>query len=359
MSRKKSALDNAILQQSTELEIEQLERALVRCKHRNKDLSRTKTALEKRLISLEADLELFQGIPAPKKVLTRIAKGRKRTGSREATALFVLSDWHCEETVTLEDTNGRNEYNLDICDQRWERWARGAVTLLEGWTTGKSAATVRDVVIALIGDMINGYLRDDDLIGNSLPPAIAVRWVEERVSRALQYLLDHYSGHIHVVCRSGNHGRMRSTSSNRIMWGQKESMSLEHLLYSFVAMRFESEPRITFDVPTDGIFTYLDIKGMTFRFFHGDSVSYGGGIGGLTIPLMKKLMRYDKVRRADMSVLGHFHQTLWHNDFMVNGSGVGYNSYANMLGCDPEQPQQSAALVRLNRGIDCKQEIWL
>lgn len=339
-----------------------LEQELRRSQRSVTELTRDKAALMKRLDALEEDIAFIKAVPPPAAVLRRLATGHKRTGSRDATAVFLASDWHVEETVTLDETNGMNFYDLAEAERRIEAYFAGVVTLLEGWTTGKNAAVVRDIVIALIGDLINGYLREEDLICNGLTPTVAVRWLEERIASGLQHVLDKTDVRIHVVCRTGNHGRVKGINNNRIMWSQKEAMSLEHLLYHFLSVRFaeREEKRLTFDVPDEGLYTYLDVKGVTIRFMHGDTVKYQGGIGGLTIPLRKAILRLNQGRAAHVTCLGHFHQTVWEpNEFIVNGSMVGMNSYGMALGFRPEQPQQCAFLVRQNRGVATKEEIWL
>ena len=58
---------------------------------------------------------------------------------------------------------------------------------------------------------------------------------------------------------------------------------------------------------SDGYWNYLDVFDKTVGFHHGDAVKFNGGIGGLTIPLMKYLHRANQQRRIDYSFCGHFH----------------------------------------------------
>lgn len=352
-------LSAAIKQQDASEEIDNLRLQLATSKRNAATKSASLTAALKRIELLNREFDFLRAVPPPTKVLSQLAGARRRSGSRHAVAVFPASDWHVEETVTLAETDGQNQYDLEIATQRIERWASGVVSMVEAWTSGSHAAEIDQIVVPLLGDLMNGYLREDDLIGNSLTPPQAVRWLEDRIGEAIEYMLRHLDVKIHIPCRTGNHGRLMALSNRRTIWAQKEAMSLESLLYHFLSTRFAAEPNVTFDVPDAGIWTYLDVKGTTMRLGHGDTIRYGGGIGGLTVPLMKALHRLDQQRPADFTFLGHFHQTLWHARCGVNGSLIGMNAYGVASGFQPETPQQSAFLVRQGRGVSVKQEIWV
>ena len=95
------------------------------------------------------------------------------------------------------------------------------------------------------------------------------------------------------------------------------------------------------------------------RFWHGDSVKYGGGIGGLTIPLIKAIHKYNEQVDAYFNFMGHYHQ-LWQatRDCIVNGSGIGVSPYAQRIGASPEEPMQSFALMDNKYGITAKMPIF-
>lgn len=325
-----------------------------------RDLARVREVnleYEKRLNELTAVQRFLDYEPNPRRAIEALRRGAKRASTREAVAVVICSDWHVEETVTLEQTNGANEMSLDIAEARIERLGRGIVRMIE---LSRHGADVQRLVVALIGDIINGYLRDENLIGNSLTPPEAIVWVWERIARMLEFVRDHAGlKNIHVVCRSGNHGRFMGLSTTRVMWSEKETMSLEHILYSMLAARYKGDPILSFDVPKSGIYTELDILDYKYRFFHGDNVKFMGGVGGLSVPLTKLVLRLNQRRKAYMHCLGHFHSTHWLPNANVNGSLIGYDAYATALGFDFEIPQQSFFLVRRGRGQDERKSIFL
>ena len=73
----------------------------------------------------------------------------------KASPAVALSDWHVEEEVTLEKTNGRNEYNLEIAERRIKRVMTRIPEYCERYCPmGKV------LYIGVLGDMINGWIHD-------------------------------------------------------------------------------------------------------------------------------------------------------------------------------------------------------
>ncbi len=88
----------------------------------------------------------------------------------------------------------------------------------------------------------------------------------------------------------------------------------------------------------------------TIRFQHGHMVKYGGGVGGLTIPLNKAIAQWNRGKHADLDVLGHFHQMFDGGNFIVNGSLIGYDSFALSIKASYEKPKQALFLIDRKRG---------
>ncbi len=127
--------------------------------------------------------------------------------------------------------------------------------------------------------------------------------------------------------------------------------SLERYMYHNIADYFEDNKRVTFLI-AEGQHSYLKVYDMTIRMLHGHSVKFGGGMGGVTIPVRKAISQWNKVRRADLTLLGHFHQMLDGGDFIVNGSLIGYNAYALSIKADYNIPSQTFFLIsNYNGGV--------
>ncbi len=269
------------------------------------------------------------------------------TGQHIACPIIALSDWHFEETVDPETINGLNNYNLEIAEARWFTCIQNAMRLV---AMDRKHSTIDEAVVWLGGDFITGYIHEEMQQVNSLSPVMAIRFAKKHIIAALEFMLKHGRfTRITVVCNYGNHGR--TDKKKIISVGYRNSY--EWAMYCDIADYFaqKGEERIDMRIPR-GFLEYAVILGYTWRFMHGDYIRYQGGIGGLTIPLVKALHRYDTQRYADYTILGHFHTRIMATArCYVNGSGIGYNAYAQSIGAPPEAPVQSYILVDQARGV--------
>jgi hypothetical protein len=313
--------------------------------------SRLKDALEA-LEKCKIEIKTIAKVHKTRDSVTPIKPREIKSGAREATWVALASDWHIEETVDPAKVNGVNAYNLTIARNRVKRYFSG-VSWLVNYHVPKFK--LRDGILWLGGDLITGYLREENLEDNQCSPVVAAARLVEWISAGIQHLLKTTNTELlKVVCNSGNHGRL----THKVRPATREENSLEWLVYTMLAREFVSEPRIEFVLP-HGVHTYVDIYGWTTRFTHGDAAKYGGGVGGVMIPIRKALYRWDTVRKAHWTNLGHFH--IYHdlNDLVINGSLIGYNAYALEIGANYEDPKQAFYLVDSKRGKTMPASVWV
>lgn len=274
------------------------------------------------------------------------------SGLREATAVALASDWHIEETVDIGQVNGVNEYNIDIARRRAERYFSGLSYLIR---YHQDHFAIRDLILWLGGDLITGYLREEDLENNGASPVQAIAILQSWLSDGIRSVLQSTDIELMtVVCNSGNHGRL----TKKVQARNREGNSIEWLLYRWLAKEFANEPRVKFVLPL-GAQTYVDVYDWVIRFTHGDDTNYGGGVGGIMIPIRKAIAKWQTVRHADLTIIGHYHQEHFLRDLVVNGSLVGYNEYALKIAAPFEDPRQAFFLMDKHRGITFPSTIWV
>lgn len=296
--------------------------------------------------------DLQEGADAARRGVRPI-RVRERGGKlAEACAVALASDWHIEEEVRPEQVAGRNTYNVEIARRRMERFFQAV-----RWGLGHSrgAFTIRDLVLWLGGDIITNYLHADNVESNLLSPVQAIALAQVSISAGIKFLLeDDQLERLVVPCNDGNHGRL--TEKTRA--ATRTANSIEWLLYTMLAREWAHEKRVQF-VIAEGEHLYHDIYGRTVRFVHGDSVRYQGGVGGVTIPIYKALARWDTVRRADLTVMGHFHQRTSLSDLVINGSLIGYSPYALTMGARFEPPAQEFFVLDPKRFKSLSLPLWV
>lgn len=266
----------------------------------------------------------------------------------EAVPVLVASDWHIGEDVTAAQTNGLNVFNRAICDLRVPRFFKASLNLIKNHIN--PGVRIDQVVLALLGDFINNHLHEEASESNNLLPMHEVIRAEEYLASGIQFLLDNSPYSFLIPCKSGNHGR----TTKKTRFATEDGHSLEFLMYRHLASYFyaKGETRVQFNINA-GYHDYLDIYDQTIRLHHGHAINYGGGIGGIFIPAFKAISQWDKARRADLDVFGHFHQEKDGGKFLSNGSLVGYNSFAVSIKADYEPPKQQLFVIDKKRGRTC------
>lgn len=268
-------------------------------------------------------------------------KPKRITG--ESTAMLILSDWHWEEKVDPLTINNRNVFNPKIAAKRAKNMfakAAGIIDLYRGFTT------INELVVAVLGDMINGYIHDEFLEGNYMSPSEACLEVMEHLVAGIEMLRKETKAkRITIPTAVGNHGR--TTQKKRV--ATSCANSFEWFMYKVLEMYYKDDPVVRWQVG-NGYHNWLDVQGHKVRFHHGDSIRYQGGVGGISIPVNKAIAAWNKSEPAALDIFGHYHQSKEDRWWVSNGSLVGYNAYAVEIKADYEEPSQSLVIMSRTRG---------
>ena len=282
---------------------------------------------------------------AVKKTIQTFDIGKKDVGSGKsaATAFMVASDWHVEEPVVPASVNDMNEYNLEISRARSVKFFQNGLRLIQIF---QKDTEIKQLVLPLLGDFFTNSIHEELAESNLLLPGDAAWRAQQYLVSGIEFLLKNSRLDILLICHSGNHGRM----TKKVHISTEEGNSLETYMYRNMAEYFKNEPRVKFIV-AEGMMTYITLYGgYTVRFLHGHSIKFGGGVGGITIPTRKALAQWNKAKRADLTIFGHFHQMMDGGDFIANGSLIGYNRFALSIKADFEKPRQAFFLISNYQG---------
>lgn len=264
------------------------------------------------------------------------------SGTTEATPILVASDWHVEERVDQRLVNGLNEYSIGTARHRADKFFRNGLRLTQ---ICQQDAKINTIVLALLGDFFSNDIHDELAEVNQLLPMDACLMAQDLIASGIQFLLDNSQFDIVIPTASGNHAR----TTRQVHISTEAGHSLEYMMYQNLAKFFRNEPRVKFIIER-GYHTYVQIHGLTVRFSHGHQLRYQGGVGGLYIPAGKALAQWNKGRKADLDIFGHFHSLKDGGNFISNGSMIGYNAYAVSIKADFERPQQAFVLIDSKRG---------
>lgn len=279
---------------------------------------------------------------------------KKKAKKHHGTAVLMLSDLHLDEVVELDQMDGMNEYNREIAEKRLRAVVDNAIEVIQRYVSGLE---IDGIVVPLLGDIVTGDIHEELANTNETAvPATIVHWVP-LLAAALRMLADQF-GKVYVPCVAGNHDRTtKKTPTKRRM-----ESSYSWIIYSWLADTLRDDPRITFGISTSPE-QVISIYETRFLLVHGDAFRSSGGVGGLYPSLLKYLLRkhhlYSQVRQDfHYALLGHWHQLLWGQDFVVNGSLKGYDNYAKEYGFGYEVPQQALFIVTPEHGITQRMPVY-
>jgi hypothetical protein len=317
----------------------------------------TAKAENHRINTLERDHDaLRQAVEAMSELTSRplepLPRYELKSGMREATSVALLSDAHVDERVHKHETPVGNEYDPEIAERSLARFFLGYRWLINFHRT---AFQINRAMLWIGGDLASGHIHDELKETTSGTPIESMLWLRSRLVAGIDMLLeDKKLEMLDAVGSYGNHGR----DTKKPMRARGAAHSYEWLLYQWLASHYAGNKRVRFHA-SPSAHQYAQVYDWHLHFHHGDEVNYGGGVGGITIPLNKAVSQWDIARRCHFHNFGHFHQYIDTGNIAVNGSVIGYNAYAMSIKAKPEPPQQAFYLIDSKRGKTCKSPIWV
>ena len=273
----------------------------------------------------------------------------KIEGEKYAVALF--SDAHIEETVNPQSVMSLNEYNTGIAKQRIQNYFSNLVHCL-------NKDEVTHLIFASLGDTISGYIHDELAQTNGLTPLEATQLAQGLLFNGLKFICEKSNVEdIYFIGIVGNHSRV----TKKIQHANGYKMSYEWLMYQNIKRECEiAGLPITFNLPESEMAVVDTQDNRRFLFIHGFQIrSNGSGtVCGIYPALNRLCMKWDKIFHQDKIYLGHFHSCVSIPNAMVNGSIIGYNSFALSNGFGYERPAQQYEVYDTKIGLLLTRQIY-
>lgn len=260
---------------------------------------------------------------------------------------LMLSDLHWAENVRPEQIGGVNEYNLPIARTRLRNVVETTIRVARMLDPDMRYP---GIVVPLGGDMVSGNIHEELAATNDINTMPTVLDLYKNLVPAIKLFADTF-GNIFLPCVSGNHDR-----DTKKTWSKdRNHTSFGWLLYQFLALKFEDDPRVTFYIP-DGADALYRIYNTRYLLTHGDQFRGGDGIigplGPITRGAQKKLARNTAVgQEFDVMEFGHFHTRMMSARLRGNGSLKGYDEYAHTSNFGFEPASQNFWITHPDHGI--------
>ena len=263
---------------------------------------------------------------------------RKSTG----VPVLMLSDIHYGEVVNPTELNGINEYNSKIAEKRINYCVDSALNIvLNDWVYESEW-----FVMPLIGDIISGTIHDELTESNDQRILQLIISISDILIYQIEKVAKNFKK-VFVPCVVGNHGRLHKKFRAK---GMVEE-NYEFIVYKLIERHFNNNENVIIHVSNSPDMRF-DIFKKRFLLSHGNTLGGGGqGIAGI-LPLLYR-GNYKKQEKAtslnnsyDVLLIGHYHQSLFLNKIIVNGTTKGPDEYSvNVLNIPYEAPSQNLFIV--------------
>ena len=117
---------------------------------------------------------------------------------------------------------------------------------------------------------------------------------------------------------------------------------------------------VEFNIPESEMAVADTPDGKRFIFVHGYQIKSGGSgtVCGIYPALNRLAMKWDRTFNQDKIYLGHFHSCVSIPNAVVNGSIIGFNSFALSNGFTYEEPAQMYEVYDSERGLLLTRKIY-
>ena len=269
-------------------------------------------------------------------------KTKVSDGKEGNTGFLIASDFHIDETVKASTVLGKNEYNIDIAENRVLNFFKNAIYMIK-------KKPVDTLVAALLGDFIGGYIHDELAQTNSVSPMQGISLMKKWLVSGLKAIHDELPElqKIVVVGICGNHTR----TTRKVQFANGFAMNHEYFMYKDIeqTLTLMGLTKFEFVIP-ESEFAYLDIYGKKNLFCHGHQFRSAGGIGGIYPSMFKWFAKMNQIMPIDKAWIGHYHSMTWTKEVCVNGSLKGMDAFSIAHGMSYEMPQQTYAILNEKRG---------
>ena len=325
----------------------------------NRNLKRQIREMHRQELDREAICEILGLIKESDKTPPAwiLEPAKKREKQTPHLPMTIWSDWHCGEVVSRSETNGMNEYGVEIFEERVRRLVSKTIELSMDFGPGNYPG----IVINLLGDFCSGALHPEllktdaeEVIASTLRVFRVLKW-------ALGEMLNAF-GKVYCPCVSGNHGR----NTSKPEFKRTVYSNFDWMIAKLLEEHFSDNPNIAFLID-DSNEAYYAAFGLKFLAVHGDMLGVKGGDGliGLLGPISRgefKVGRQATVsgRPYDVLLMGHWHTPLWLPRVIVAGTLKGWDEYAkNALRAAPSPPSQPLWFVAPKWGIVSRMEVYV
>ena len=233
---------------------------------------------------------------------------KKHKNNNKAVGVIQFSDVHFNELVELQS----NKYDFTVASKRCNYFVTRAIDYFK-------TAKVKNVVLALTGDLMNSDRRLDELLSMATNRSKATFLAVDILQQVILHLNQHFN--LTVLSVSGNESRVKKD------WGWGEVLATDNYDYTiFKTLEYLFKSSAVKFIEGDPLEIVVEVAGQNLLCLHGN-----GSIKrtGMESSVQQIIGRYGlKGIDIDYVIFGHVHSARISDNFSRSSSMVGSNDYA-------------------------------
>ncbi len=285
------------------------------------------------------------------------AQPRGTPSGSPGTPIAIFSDWHWGETVSKTEMDGYNEYSPEIARKRLKALVERTIDFSFSHMVNPSYP---GLMLCLGGDMISGDIHPELAQTNEQTSLESIADLSANISEAIKEIAKAF-GNVHLVCVTGNHGRM----THKPVAKRRNLTNGDWLAYHFAMRETQGIPGVSWQI-ADSNDALFRVYGKRYMLTHGDSMGVKGGDGiiGAAGPIIrgakKMVAAYAAAKcQVDHVLLGHFHNYMCLPNITVNDCLKGADEWSRAMRFAPHPPSQSLHFDHPRWGTTIQAQIFV
>tara|TARA_R100000700_G_C3171733_1_gene146283 strand:+ start:942 stop:2174 length:1233 start_codon:yes stop_codon:yes gene_type:complete len=232
-----------------------------------------------------------------------------KTKSSKAVGVIQISDTHFNEEVNLPN----NKYNFEIASKRLRTYIRKAKVYLK-------AIGVKEVLIAMTGDLMNSDRRLDEMFSQSTNRSNATFISVQLLKQVVEDVRKDFK--VSLACITGNESRVK----DEIGWDDYiASDNYDFTIYNILRFLYR-DTDVDFILSKDATEVVVNLAGMNLLMIHG----HGSIKAKHETSITQIKGRYASGRdvKIDFVISGHIHSARVGDTYGRSSSLVGANAYS-------------------------------
>jgi hypothetical protein len=266
-----------------------------------------------------------------------------------------VTDWHIGEVTDPDQTEGFGATNYEIATQRVGKFGAQLVQKAE---LARNAYQVDECHVLGTADWVSGDIHEELSRTNEFPAPVAAVKSGFLLGSFIARLAPHYKQVTVDLITAGNHDRItrkpQSADGGLNSWG--------YVVCEIAKRHVADLPNVRVRVHT-ALSAIVEVAGARYLIAHGHGIQGTWGIPFYGIERRKQReamarMNMDPALHFDKIVIGHFHEALNHQHWLIGGSLSGTTAFDHEQGRHA-RPHQTAWFVHPKHGEFDWLRFWL